>query len=319
MNILNNRDLEFEGEDEQKESPSEDPPVGTADNGSSSRDTTEIADTTTGDTIAKSLSRKRSQTNTLLQETSDAALLAQDGNPAKKTRAIGLPPPPRGQEEDGEFEEEIVEDLAHMSARVDVETAADIDFTSDFLGKSKIKATQDSIPVPEIAKLVTHKTRGGESYDTLCENLFTMICCLTVERVTTCGLTLNEEAKLALYHQYYFEAIRVCTLDSYLHDNLFKEAPTVFTRDKEGNLEWPQFYMDYVRDKYLEKGYARTEVNRSRKYQKLNEAERKKYYFTMAIKNAHEEAKREINNRYLLSLSFTINFIHSYSSLSTTD
>jgi hypothetical protein len=206
--VPNDRDLEFEGEDEQNYDSDGNIICENENNGSSNRDTTEIADTST---IATSLSRRRSQTSTLLQETSDAALLAlaSEGPAAKRTRTLGGSASPALSSDNNDVDENTAVSSSSSSVQevaahvVNVASAADLDYSSDVLPKSKVKATQESSSVLEIVKLAIHRdVGGGDQYKSLCENLFTMLSCLVVERVVTSGLQLNKDGQLALYHQH---------------------------------------------------------------------------------------------------------------------
>lgn len=182
---------------------------------------------------------------------------------------------------------------------LEVENVTDIDHTVDFLPRSKIKASKDAIPTSEVMKLLRHRDHGGQSteYVSLCENIFTMLSCLVANRVITSGETLNEEEKLALYRTYYYEQMQVCSLDSYLQENLFDNVTDIFQRNAEGELEWPPFYVNFVQQTYASRKLTGVQINRSRPLSKLSEAEGMRYNFSIAIKTAAAEAKTEINNR----------------------
>ena len=80
MGSNEDRNLEFDGEDEQIHSSDENPQSEIGDNSSSTGDTT-------GETIATSLCRKRSKTDTFRQETIDWVRQPLERPAAKKTRA----------------------------------------------------------------------------------------------------------------------------------------------------------------------------------------------------------------------------------------
>ena len=124
-----------------------------------------------------------------------------------------------------------------------------------------------------------------------------MLCSLVCDRVTTCGLTLSEGEKLALFRRYYFEQCQVVGEDSYLQENLFKHLPEYFKRDDKNKLEWPPFYTTYIRDKYETKKLSGVQRNRTRRLANVTEEQGMEYNFSEAIKTASSLAKTEINNR----------------------
>jgi hypothetical protein len=230
------------------------------------------------ETIAGNLSRKRVPTSTLLEETSKQAKAARlmDGRrhySEEEGSDLGAhTPDPFAQDMILEFVrgDDSESMLTDDQPREEVGSSEEVDFSSDFLPKLKVKATQESLGVPEIVKLREHKDLSGDrtSYTTLCENIFTMICCLVCDRVTTSGLTVNEEDKLAMYRRFYYEQCQVCGLDTYLLENLFSQIPDYFARDADGNMEWPAFYSNYVQENYEQKKLTGVQKNRSRTLKK---------------------------------------------------
>jgi hypothetical protein len=235
-----------------------------------------------------------------LDETSAANIAAQAPAGKKRRPANDSESDLVDGEEDSEEEESVHNDATDVAnnKRVDF-MASDLDPREDVLPVFKVKASKESIPVAEISKLIVFKDlSGGPTYGPLCENMFTMISCLVAERVTTSGLAVTDDEKLALYGQYYYEACRACTLDTYLEEYLFEYIPDIFERNKEdGSLMWPSFYLEYIEEKYSQKKITGTQENRSRALKKLTLEEGKRYNFSVAIKNAAATAKTEINNR----------------------
>jgi hypothetical protein len=267
-----------------------------------SNSTTEELTNWTADTIANSLNRKRQPTRTLLEETSQANLVSAGTTPKRSRLTNSSPLAPGGVVADDEESKEQP-GAAETVPTVEVESAADIGYLEDFLPKFKVKATQECMPVPEIVKLANHRdlaAGNAGSFGPFCENLFTVICCLVVDRVTTSGQTMTADEQLELYNQYYYEQCQTCTLDSYLQENLFAHVPNAFERGAEGNLTWPGFFTTYVRETYMQKPLTGYQTNRGRNLQKMSRENGMKYNFSLAIKAAAREAMTEINNRYAM-------------------
>jgi hypothetical protein len=248
--------------------------------------------------ISSNLQKKRTPTTTLLNETSKESELRHAGK-ARRTDngTIWVDSPAHFStldQLDEELNEEVIIHPVEKSGPAGVVgKASDIDSTLDILPRSKIKATKEGLNVPEIVKLL-----GQEDVTkTLSENIFTMVSCLVCERITTCGLTLKEDDKLELYRKYYYEQLESMGLDSYLEDHLFCHVTNMFSRNSEGRLEWPAFYIDHIRQNYSDKGFTKTQLNRKPGVKELSAADAKDRYFSLAIKNASSEAKTEINNR----------------------
>jgi len=247
-------------------------------------------------TIAQRMTRVSQPPVTYLGEISAAnlAATAQTSPGKRKTPARDSE---SSLDEEEEEEDQVEHDLGVAAKRVDF-IPEDLDPRAEVLPQFKVKATKESISVPEISKLVAFKDLAGDTpYGPLCENLFTMISCLVMERVITGGLTLTDDEKLALYGQYYYEQCHACSLDTYLCEYLFEYIPDQFQRDIDGGLIWPGFYLDYIKEKYADKKITGTQENRTRSLKKLTLEEGKRYNFSVAIKNAATTAKTEINNR----------------------
>ena len=249
------------------------------------------------DLVSSNLRKRRQPTSTFLSETSKGTESRGRGKQSRTdspsirgdspAESLDLSP-------HDESHEEFILPLEQNSPPSGVVgKASDIDSTVDMLPRSKIKATNESLNVPEIVKLL-----GQDDFKTtLCDNIFSMVSCLVCERVTTCGLTLKEEDKLELYRKYYYEQLESMGLDSYLQDHIFCHMTAMFSRDSEGRLQWPAFYIDHIRENYSDKGFTSTQINRKPALKGMSHAEAKDYYFATAIKNASTEAKTEINNR----------------------
>mgnify|MGYP003386136285 CR=1 FL=1 len=251
-------------------------------------------------TIAQSLSRVRTATVTLLNETSKAAKKqrvpssssSNDDDSAIDFQILNerFGDDYLDEEEEEEEEPELVQVVAAVEA---------IRATDDVLPSTKIKASKESLPIMEVQKLVTNGDNSGSAacQKVLCENIFTLISCLVAERIVTSGHTFHETDKIHLFGTYYYEQCANAGLNSYLHDNVFKYLTQYFSRDEEGKLEWPPFYTSYVRDNYESKKLTGYQRNRAAAVKKMSEAEGQKYNFALSVHKAAGEAKTEINNR----------------------
>lgn len=251
------------------------------------------------DSIGSNLTRKRNATNFYLNEDRQCAI--EEMTSKKNKRSCDAS---QNESSDSDTDDYDVSTVGSVLTQDEIPVAdhscsGEVSFRANVLSKCKLKAAEEVAPMPEMLKLCMHGDMIGEnaSYAVLCENIFSLVCSLVCERITTSGETMTDDNKMALYPKYYYEQCLACGIDSYLQDQLFHHVSSHFTRDAEGTLIWPPFYSKYIHEKYETRPLTGVQKNRSRTLKKISDEEGMRYNFALAIKTAASEAKTEINNR----------------------